>query len=72
MILSLIRLDLASAFGYNSFLFITGPLILTYLAASEVKYILYGSKHLGKWEIFVWIELFAALSFGVLRNFFAI
>ena len=68
MLISLVRLDLASAFKYNSFLFLTGPLLLAYIACSEVKYVLHGSRRMGKWEIFLYFELFFAIAYGILRN----
>ena len=72
MLVSVARLDFADAFGYNPFLFITGPFILIYLALSEVKYILYGNTKVGKWVIFVWAELILAIAYGILRNFYPI
>ena len=68
MFISLAKLDFVSAFKYNSFIFLTGPFILAYFVFSEVKYVISGSKQMGKWEIFLWIELVLALAFAVLRN----
>ena len=72
MIVSVARLDFAAAFGYNPFLFITGPLILVYLAFVEVRYILRGSTKAGKWILFIWAELILAVIYGVLRNIYPI
>lgn len=72
MFVSLARLDIAAAFKYNPFIFITGPFIIAYLAFSEVKYIISGSNKMGKWEIFLWVELFLMLAYGILRNIFPI
>ena len=68
MILSLVKLDFISAFHYNPFLFITGPLLVAYLVACEIKFIKHGNRRMGKWEIFMYVELALALLFGVLRN----
>ena len=70
MLLALLRLDFVSAFRYNAFLFVTGPFLVAYLAASEVNYVLHGTKRMGKWEIFLWVELILAIAYGVLRNIF--
>ena len=72
MFASLARLDFVSAFKYTPFLFVTGPFLLAYLIVSEAAYVLHGSRHMGKWEIFLWIELVLALAFGILRNIFPI
>ena len=68
MFISLIRLDFVTAFKHNSFIFITGSFIIVYLVCSEVKYVIYGSRRMGKWEIFMWVELILALVYGILRN----
>ncbi len=72
MIVSVARLDFAAAFGYNPFLFITGPLLLIYLAFSEAKYVLSGNTRMGKWVMFIWAELILAIIYGVLRNIYPI
>lgn len=72
MLVSVAWLDFADAFGYNPFLFTTGPLILIYLALSEARYVLYGNTKVGKWVIFVWAELILAIAYGILRNFYPI
>ena len=72
MSISLISLDINSAFHQNPFLLITGPFIIIYLAVSEVKYVISGNRRMGKWEIFIWIELILALAYGILRNIFPI
>ena len=68
MLLSLVRGDPVSAFGYNPFLFITAPFLLVYLAVSEVKYIRQGDGRMGRWEILLWVELLLAVTYGILRN----
>lgn len=70
MLISLIRLDIRSAFEYNSFLLITGPFIIAYLTCSEIRYIIYGDRRMGRWEILMWAELALAVAFGILRNIF--
>ena len=72
MFISLAKLDFVSAFKHNPFVFLTGPFIIAYIAFSEVKYIISGSKQMGKWEIFLWVELALALAYAVLRNIFPI
>ena len=72
MFISLSKFDFVSAFWHNPFLFVTGPLLVAYLALSEVKYVRTGSSRMGKWEIFVYVELVLALAYAVLRNIFAI
>ena len=72
MLISLVKLDFASAFKYNPFLFITGPIIIAYLVACEIKYILHGNRNMGKWEIILWVELILAVAYMILRNIFPI
>lgn len=72
MLIALTRLDFASAFEYNAFLLITGPLILIYLLCTDIKYVLHGSKKMGKWNIFLIAELILAIAYGILRNVFPI
>ena len=68
MLVALVRFDFASAFKYNAFLFVTGPFLIAYIACSEVKYVLNGSRCMGKYEIFLWAERVLAIVYGVLRN----
>lgn len=70
MFVSLAGFDIASAFSYNPAVFITGPFIVAYLMCSEIKYVYYGNRSLGRWEIFLWIELFLLICFGIFRNIF--
>ena len=70
MFVSLARLDFAAAFSYNQLIFITGPFILAYLLCSEAKYVFDGNRRIGRFEIFLPIELFLLIAFGVLRNIF--
>ena len=70
MFVSLAKLDFVSAFKYNSFVFLTGPFILAYVVATEIKYIVTGNNNMGKWEIFLWVESALAIAFGILRNIF--
>ncbi len=72
MFVALAELDVAAAFKHNSFLLVTGPLILGYLIWCEVKYVRYGNRRMGKWEILMWAELVLAIAYGVLRNIFPI
>ena len=72
MFVSLARFDFAAAFRHNPLIFTTSPLLLAYLATSEIKYIRYGNRDMGKWEPFMWVELALLLVYGVLRNIFPI
>lgn len=68
MIVSLARLDFFTAFLYNPFLFVTGPLVIGAVIYTETRYVLYESK-MSRWvEIFFYVELVLALAYGVLRN----
>lgn len=72
MFISLVRLDFYAAFKHNSFVFVTGPFIIAYLVCSDVKYVLHGNRRMGKWEIFMWVELALAIIYGIVRNIFYI
>ncbi len=68
MIVAIARFDFLAAFYFNPFIFVSFPLILLLIIYPEVKYVKYGSYSLDKLKPLVWIELAAALIFGVLRN----
>lgn len=68
MFVSMARLDFVSAFHHNPFFFVTGPFLIAYFVCVEVKYVLHDSRKMGKWEIFLWVEIVGALLFGILRN----
>lgn len=69
MIAAIARLDLASAFGYNPFLFVTGPVILLLVFLPEYRYVRYARYDM-RWERYIALPLvFAAIIFGILRNF---
>ena len=70
MLISIVKLDFVSAFWYNPFLFVTGPFLIAYLIACEVKFIKHGNRNMGKWQIFMYVELALALLYGILRNIF--
>lgn len=70
MLISIVKLDFVSAFWYNPFLFVTGPFLIAYLVACEVKFIKHGNRNMGKWQIFMYVELALALLYGILRNIF--
>lgn len=72
MLISILKLDFAAAFSYNPFLFITGPVIIAYLVAGEIKYVIHANRKMGKWEIIMWAELVLAIAYGILRNIFPI
>ena len=54
LLVSVARFDFASAFLFNPFLFITGPFIVAVIVYSEVRYVLYGSRQIGKWAFFLY------------------
>ena len=68
MAMSLARLDFKAAFGYNQFLFITGPFILAYIVYYEITYALTCQRPSKKWDIAVFAVLVGAVVFGILRN----
>ena len=70
MLISIVKLDFISAFWYNPFLFVTGPFLIAYLIACELKFIKHGNRNMGKWQIFMYVELALALLNGLLRNIF--
>lgn len=72
MLISMVKLDFVSAFRYNPFLFVTGPLLIVYLAAENIKYIITGKQDMGKWQIFLYVEGVLALLYMILRNFLPI
>lgn len=72
MLVALAHGDIAAAFKHNAFLFVTGPLLVAYLVWCEVKYVRYDHRRMGKWEIFMWVELALTIAYGVLRNIFPI
>lgn len=72
MLVSISKLEFVAAFYYNPFLFITGPLIVAYLAFAEIKYVSCGSRRMGKFEIFLWAELLLLIVYGILRNILGI
>ena len=72
MLISIVKLDFASAFRYNPFLFVTGPILIAYFIISEIRYVIYGAEKMGKWDIILWTELALAILYGILRNIFPI
>ena len=72
MLISIAKLDFLSAFTYNPFLFITGPIVILYIFLGEVKYVLRDEPLGKKAEVFIMIELILALLYGILRNLYPI
>ena len=68
MFVSIARFDFVSAFKYNPYLFLNGPFLLIFLFFSEVKYIRTGNSDMGKWMIFIWVDIALSLVFGIVRN----
>ncbi|MBQ9773804.1 MAG: DUF2752 domain-containing protein [Clostridia bacterium] len=68
MFLAVTRLDFAAAFHYNSFLFVTSPVILFCIVAPDVCYVRTGRCSLGRASVLLWIEIALAVAFGVFRN----
>ena len=72
MLISIVKLDFVSAFCYNPFLFVTGPLLIAYFVAQNIKFIITGKENMGKWQIFLYIEGGLAVLYMILRNFLPI
>jgi hypothetical protein len=72
MFKAIARFDLKAAFGFNPFLFITGPFLLAYLVYSDTVYVLRNTMPNKKWDILLTAELIIALIYGILRNIFPI
>lgn len=71
MCVSIIRLDFASAFGYNKFVFVTLPVLVYIFASVEFNYISRGKKLPSKFaEILCYFEMIGLAVFFVLRNIF--
>ena len=68
MLLAALRLDFAAAYRYNPFLFVTSPLLLFCIVYPDIVYIRTGGVDIGRARILLWIEIAAALIFGVVRN----
>ena len=68
MCVAIARFDFKAAFGYNQFLFITGPFILAFLVCYDVKYTMYGTVPSKKWNAVAIVFLIMAIIFGILRN----
>lgn len=68
MLMAILRLDFASAYRYNPFLFVTSPVLLFCIVYPDIVYIKTGGVDIGKAQIVLWLEVAAALIFGVVRN----
>lgn len=68
MFAALFRLDFVTAYNYNKYLMINGPIILALIFYSDYRYIRTGSANLGWLNVILWLEIIMALAFGVLRN----
>jgi len=68
MIVSLVKLDFQAAFNYNSFLFLTSPVILLCIFVPEYHFIKYGEYKTGWIKYLIWAELLLTLAYGVVRN----
>ena len=68
MLMAILRLDFASAYRYNPFLFVTSPVLLFCIVYPDIVYIKTGGVDIGKAQIVLWLEVVAALIFGVVRN----
>lgn len=70
MIISMVKLDFYSAFGYNKALFVTMPIILYLVFSVERKYVITGKRYLEKWERYLaYGEIAVLVIFGIVRNF---
>lgn len=68
MLIAILQGDLHSAFHYNSFLFLTLPIIVACLVWNEICYV--KNKNTGSKVInaVLWVEIASALIFGIVRN----
>lgn len=69
MLVSLLRLDFAAAWGYNAVLLCMLPVLLALLIGSIVRYVRTGSRKMTRFEnILIWALVIILLAWGVLRN----
>lgn len=69
MLIAAARGNFKEAFGYNSFLFISFPLIILFIVIEDIHYIKNGERKLLKaTRIFLWLEITALICFCILRN----
>lgn len=69
MIMSMLKLDFAAAYGYNKALFLTLPLILFAVVSIETDYISTGKRRARpfvRWLLI--IEIIILVLFGIIRN----
>lgn len=69
MLVSLIKLDVRAAFGYNAALLIMLPVLLYLLGAGVYRFIRFGTKRLTKAETAIeWALVGLLVVWGVVRN----
>ena len=69
MIISVLSLDFSSAYYYNRAVFLTLPVILSFLLYEEIKYIKSGNRKFSKASrIFFITEAALLIVFGIARN----
>ena len=69
MIISMLKFDFVSAYGYNKALFLTWPLIAFAVISSEMDYIRSGKRTVKPFvQILLIIEIIILAMFGIIRN----
>ena len=68
MVVAICRFDFVAAYYFNPFLFATFPVVLFCIVYSDIKYIKTGQRKLGYLSYLLWLEIIAAIAFGILRN----
>ncbi len=68
MIKAMISLDFGAAFAHNQLLFVTWPLLAVVFVCSEINYIKFGTRAVGRLNYVLWAEIALLLMFGIIRN----
>lgn len=68
MMMSVAKLDFATAYSYNKFVFATAPILLLAICVCEVAYIRTGSRKVKAINLFAWIYIAALILFTIVRN----
>ena len=69
MFINLFSFDFKTAFGYNAFVMVSGPIAAIFVLRHYIIYILKGKQKSDKLEtVFLIIALGLAVAFGILRN----
>lgn len=69
MFVSLASLDFKTAFGYNAFVMVVGPIAAIFVLRHYIIYVLKGNQKSSRLEtVLLIIALVLAIAFGILRN----